>query len=1729
MKHPKLLTILLKIYSFEWLRVITLPFRYVSLHVSRKFITISYGKKSLTVTPTPTPSEYPHEPPKEIVLQPNVPFTPVKTYFVYILRSLTNGKFYIGTTEDLYGCFARHNNGKNITTLDYRPYELIYYEASINYFDAKEREQYLRSNAGNKFLKKRLKRFLTYHPPSRIQRILKIARFVAIQVLLLLLPSLVAIMYAPHPSIAAWFDVGWAFRTSITITHNASVTYNKVKFDIDTQTLITNTKMQSDCGDSRFTDNNGNLLPYYLDATGGACNTNSTDYYVLIPVINNGTTVIYHYYGNPSALDGTSGSQLNYPTLTPSSGSSSGSEENGPGPISYWKLDEGADNTCKGGTNDVCDTASYKNDGVINTAKWRTEDFCVSGKCLYFDGSNDDVTVADNDTLDIPDSTNFSVSFWAKLSSLSADQALVAKKSTQASTTAGFMVFYNSSSGILDFRVADGTDQFIVSSTSFSTINEWVYITAVYDESSATNSTIYVNGKNVKASTTGTISNVNSLASTTALTMGTQGNGSSDYSGFLDDVKLYRYARSEAQIKTDLSSRGSIKGVAAQMGQQSTDYLSKGLVGYWKMDESSWNGTAGEVVDSSGNSNNGTSQNGVTTGTGRYGLGGNFDGSNDQVTAGDSTTLEPSGDISVSTWVNFSSLPSTRAEGAVLVGKYDTTANQESYYLEVNTSDALRFSWRDTNGTSYIAVSGNNKFTAGVWYHVMGVKHDNVLDVYINSSQVTSTRPTTPILSIKDSNSTLRIGAAGASASRLLGFIDEVRVYNRPLTPVEIRQLSNWAPGPNSYYKLDEMGGTSIYDFSGNGYAATALNGFNANSWVAGKFGGGVRFNSDFNQNLRLNPTSTLFPNVQSWSYGFWFKRNSDAALTTDEFLFSQRHTSYRGGSVFLRDFNDTLTCNVRHSGSHDYFTMDTLANIGTSWHYVSVTYDGNIYNCYLDGKLAVSTTGNQDAFDTSNTTVGGDLGGSTANATIDEVRTYTYPRTLPQIIEDMNGGHPIGGSPVGSQLIYTKLDEQNGNTINNSGFGGSPYNGTNSGAAWLTNTSCKVNGCLNFDSTTDTLSFGDVAFVDGIASMSASLWLNPQTLATNKMIVSKANNATHRVFSIKTDDSTNSELKVMVASTSSDTSNYCVTSGLGLSDSIWQQIIVTYDGTDAAANRIKVFKNAKQYTCSVTGTIPTTLTSSTTSNLKLGQGDDSTPTSLLTYIDEFKLYNTALTQDQILIDYNSGSSVNFGVGAPTPELSQMSDGAGNPPVVYLLFDENSGTTAKDVSGNGNNGSLNASLGFKPGKIGSALFIPPTPGNEEVDVSPSSTINDLSALTVEAWIFPFSAGGSSIGRVAVKGNNSTNGWIFRVSSISSIRFIGKFNGGTDVTFETAANTVPLNQWSHVAATWDGSTSFSNVKVYVNGISMTGATTANGVGTRDTDASENLFIGNSNGSHYFDGKIDEFKLYDYVRTQSQVSYDYNRGAPIGWWKFDECQGSTLYDASGNSFNGSWNGVSSGSQTSVGTCGTSSTAWGNGITGKFNSSLNFDGTDDYVQITDTASLRPNDGSWTISAWANPANSDQNKTIVSKSAGTTSYEEYSLQICGDETCNGAGQQLTADFIENNGTVMRTCTSTADVADGNLHHYVGVADKNADTVYLYMDGKQLETTCNHVSSWPTINNTNNLIIGAYNEDGTLQKYFTGKIDDVRVYNYPLSLIQIQKLYNDGSSVFFGPATGSP
>jgi len=82
-------------------------------------------------------------------------------HYTYVLQSMKDNGFYTGFTKNLKLRFEQHEKGMVESTIERRPWQLIYYEACIHENDAKRREKYLKTYHGKMFLKKRLKSYLT--------------------------------------------------------------------------------------------------------------------------------------------------------------------------------------------------------------------------------------------------------------------------------------------------------------------------------------------------------------------------------------------------------------------------------------------------------------------------------------------------------------------------------------------------------------------------------------------------------------------------------------------------------------------------------------------------------------------------------------------------------------------------------------------------------------------------------------------------------------------------------------------------------------------------------------------------------------------------------------------------------------------------------------------------------------------------------------------------------------------------------------------------------------------------------------------------------------------------------------------------------------------------------------------------------------------------------------------------------------------------------------------------------------------------------------------------------------------------------------------------------------------------------------------------------------------------------------------------------------------------------
>lgn len=87
-------------------------------------------------------------------------------YFTYVLLSEKDSMFYTGYTHDLHIRLIQHNSGYVQSTYNRRPLKLIYYEACLSQVDALNRERYLKSGMGKRYIRNRIKNFFVEFIPT---------------------------------------------------------------------------------------------------------------------------------------------------------------------------------------------------------------------------------------------------------------------------------------------------------------------------------------------------------------------------------------------------------------------------------------------------------------------------------------------------------------------------------------------------------------------------------------------------------------------------------------------------------------------------------------------------------------------------------------------------------------------------------------------------------------------------------------------------------------------------------------------------------------------------------------------------------------------------------------------------------------------------------------------------------------------------------------------------------------------------------------------------------------------------------------------------------------------------------------------------------------------------------------------------------------------------------------------------------------------------------------------------------------------------------------------------------------------------------------------------------------------------------------------------------------------------------------------------------------------------
>lgn len=198
--------------------------------------------------------------------------------------------------------------------------------------------------------------------------------------------------------------------------------------------------------------------------------------------------------------------------------------------------------------------------------------------------------------------------------------------------------------------------------------------------------------------------------------------------------------------------------------------------------------------------------------------------------------------------------------------------------------------------------------------------------------------------------------------------------------------------------------------------------------------------------------------------------------------------------------------------------------------------------------------------------------------------------------------------------------------------------------------------------------------------------------------------------------------------------------------------------------------------------------------------------------------------------------------------------------VAAWAFNEGTGSNAMDASGNDNLGAITNGTWVTGGKFGAALQFNGT--SSRVSVPNKSSLNLTNGMTLMAWVYPTS---SQSGNRTILRRQSGGYWLYAGRTSNPLRPGGgaSFVGGLLSRSANSGSTqLQLNTWNHVAVTYNGST----ITLYINGASVATTSQTGNI----SSGSSSLYIGGTPTSEFFQGRIDEVRIYNRGMTQAEIS-------------------------------------------------------------------------------------------------------------------------------------------------------------------------------------------------------------------------------------------------------------------
>ena len=637
--------------------------------------------------------------------------------------------------------------------------------------------------------------------------------------------------------------------------------------------------------------------------------------------------------------------------------------------------------------------------------------------------------------------------------------------------------------------------------------------------------------------------------------------------------------------------------------------------------------------------------------------------------------------------------------------------------------------------------------------------------------------------------------------------------------------------------------------------------------------------------------------------------------------------------------------------------------------------------------------------------------------------------------------------------------------------------------SAW-NNETCQIANCLRFDGEEDHIKIlSDTRFDFGeYHDFSISIWVNLREIVGVDRLISTSDQTPLGGFSM---DITSGKPRFFGALAGAG--SYLATSGTTLTANQWEHIVLSVDRD----NQARIYVNGVNTTMTLGGgnnASGLTENYNTTNYLHIGRLATTNGNNVNGTIDDVKIYGFAMNQSHVDALYANESAGDIGAFA----LNETGL------VGHWKFDHTSGVL-EDSTTNNLDGSITDAT---RGTVGTKNLSFTMDGvDDSIDITDSAPLDITSEITMSIWVkflpeLDCASGGTCYPRIFAK-PHTADAQPYQMYGLTYIGansdgnfeevHFGIAGGGTQRDVQSQGD-IEYHKWYHLAGTFNG----TDVSLFINGVLNS---TASYSGSIDTNNEPLFFAEFSPGGAFFNGSLDEARLYNRALTEEEIADLYVDGLTIINLEVNESEGTTTTEESGNDILGTLENYFR-------------PIWKN-VTGEYSDgAMEFNGGQDQHLLADSSVDLNITEEITVFVRFMPYDSASDQKIISKvNTSGGGYNGWMLGIINDN--------LYVELWDNTGT--RFSIQNGVITE-NEWNTIAFTYKNGGNLVAYVNNTDVDT----VPGGGTIGyNEEPLVIGAKPFSPYDDYFFNGSIDQIVILPGVVSSEELESLNNYNRTYF--------